>query len=154
MGCHTWFYKKVERTQEEAKQSCLKKLEELKQLYLTTTQEELDIYNYTQEDLQQQLAIINRQIRMVEKNLCQKAVWRHQEESICHYIPEKGFFILDENTHDVFRCFHYPNIKLFSYKDTIDFINNPANKCQLFDNTYADLEIYWKENPNGLISFC
>lgn len=160
MGCHTWFYRKVERTQEEAKQRCLKKLRYAEQLNLKILNDKhyngIDwegYYGYTDESLIKENAVLQRQIRMVEKDLCQRAVWdRQNDEVLKEYVDGKGFY-LEAPFHDVFRRGGYPDDKLFSLEETLAYINNKENYCEIFDDTVETLKQFWELYPDGMICF-
>lgn len=172
MGCHTWFHRKIERTQEEAKENCLqglrKSLESWTEATYNVIYDENDVFvmphpsntirfNYpewTQEYCEHVLAVIKRQIRMVENNLCQRAVWNHQDDKrMTEYIDGKGLYIEDTGYHDVFRKHGYPNIKLFSLEETLEYINNPENKCIIYDWTMDDLKEFWSKYTDAFIDF-
>lgn len=56
---------------------------------------------------------------------------------------------------DVFRTQEPQDIRLKSYQETIDFINNPENKCEknLSDEALNFIKVFWDNEPNGFISF-
>lgn len=153
MGCHTWFYRKIERTQEEAKQSALNKLIRAKDLnwkiFLDRNYKGLDWSHFSDEELLHHNELCDRQIRMINKDLCQRAVWNRQEdETLTLYVDGKGLFI-EVEYHDLFRIGGYPEDKLFSLEETRNFI-----KRNNIEDVYWDLlEKFWIEYPNGLIKF-
>lgn len=150
MGCHTWFYRKIERTQEEAKENCLRGLRKYEELNISILKDR----NYSDESFMHSDAVLKRKIRMVENNLCQRAVWNHQDdEDMTEYIDGKGLYIEDTGYHDVFRKCGYPNTKLFSLEETLEYINNPENNCTIFDWTMDDLKDFWSKYPDAFIDF-
>lgn len=157
MGCHTWAYKKVERTQEEAKQSCLRLLRKSEKLNLNILANRnyngLDWSNWTEDELIKHDSHLKRKMRMVENNFCQRAVWNHQDdENLTKYVDGKGFYI-EVGFHDIFRKYGYPSDKLFSLQETLDYINNPENDCTIYENTIEKLEEFWGKYPDGMIEF-
>lgn len=157
MGCHTWFYRKIERTQKEAKESCLEYLKYSRNLgwkiyknpngYLGIN------WQISKEEQLRYIHLLNRQIRMVSNNYCQKAVWNHQnDEDLVEYVDGKGLYI-EAGFHDVFRKYGYPDDKLFSLKETLEYINNPLNNCVTNDNTLKWLNEFWEKYPDGMIEF-
>ena len=53
----------------------------------------------------------------------------------------------------MFRKYGYPDDKLFSLKETLDYINNPLNKCITNDKTFEWLDEFWNKYPDGMIEF-
>lgn len=158
MGCHTWFYRKIERAQEEAKQSCLSTLKRNRDLawkIYKRPQTFLGIdWNTTKEEQLKSIKIYNRQIKAVSNNYCQRAVWNYQrDDNLTEYVDGKGLYIEDTGFHDTFRRGGYPDDKLFSLAETLKYINNPENKCQVYENTIESLEDFWSKYPDGMIKF-
>ena len=157
MGCHTWFYRKIERTQEEAKQSCLRGLRKSEKLNLNILANRnyngLDWSDWTESELIKCDSYLKRQIRMVENNFCQRAVWNHQnDENLTEYIDGKGFY-METGFHDIFRKYGYPEDKLFSLQETLNYINNPENGCTVYEHTIERLKEFWNKYPDGMIDF-
>lgn len=157
MGCHTWFYRKIERTQEEAKQSCLRGLRKSEKLNLNILANRnyngLDWSDWTESELIKHDSYLKRQIRMVDNNFCKRAVWNHQDdENLTEYIDGKGFY-METDFHDTFRKYGYPENRLFSLQETLDYINNPKNDCTIYENTIEILEEFWNKYPDGMIEF-
>lgn len=158
MGCHTWFYRKIGRTQEEAKQSCLQNLKRGRNLawkiYKNPTSYCNIDWEVTKEYQLNYINLLNRQIRMVSNNLCSKAVWNRQnDEDLTEYIDGRGLYIEDTGFHDVFRKYGYPDDKLFSLEETLNYINSPENKCTIYENTIEHLKEFWNRYPDGIIKF-
>jgi len=157
MGCHTWFYRKKERNQKEAKQSCLRLLRKSEKLNLNILTDGnykgLDWSNWTESELIKHDSYLKRQIRMVKNNFCQRAVWNHQDDkNLTEYIDGKGFY-METGFHDTFRKYGYPEDKLFSLQETLDYINNPKNDCTIYENTIERLKEFWDKYPDGMIEF-
>ena len=158
MGCHTWFYRKIERTQEEAKQSCLRNLKISRNLNWKIYKNPTSYYGINWETSKEKqlnyINCLNKQIRMVSNNLCSRAVWNKQNDTaLTEYIEGKGLYIEDTGFHDVFRRHGYPDDKLFSLQETLDYINNPENNCIVYENTVERLEEFWNKYPEGMIMF-
>ena len=172
MGCHTLFYKPYKISLEEAKMLLL---EQYKQ----------DITHYSDESTDDTIIetrkALQRGIILLENNLLpEEDVW----EDLCklpngqyaHYVKGKGMFA-EADYHDVFRVRNYPKDELFSYEQTIEFINNrladDENSLYFDDDKgtvyFADnlnnnirndkkyalkrLKEFWEEYPNGMICF-
>ena len=154
MGCHTWFYKKSKRTIDEARKIFIdesKKNIKLREEVMLESDEYWEGSGFTKEDSEIWCKIVERQIQMVEKGLCDVAVYNKQPE--ISFITERGFFIEHGEYHDLFRKGGYPETKLYSLKETMDYINDPENHCTVFDFTNERLEEFWKECPDGSIEF-
>jgi hypothetical protein len=162
MGCHTWFYKKVnpQPIYEEVKQYYLKDVDESIKLYQQMIDDTLDANikeaypDWTVEMGMKYLPIFERIKRIVEKNLCQVAVcnrYRHNNH-LTVYANGNFYEYTHDLTHDVFRIGNYPNDNLFSLEDTLSFIEKNKDKIYHyhFNNvTNQDwkeqLEEFWKE---------
>ena len=158
MGCHTWFYRKIERTQEEAKQSCLIKLKRERNLcwkiYKNPTSYLGIDWNTTKNEQLEYISKYNRKIKAVANNFYKRAVWNNQnDKEITIYIDGKGLFIEDTGFHDLFRKGGYPGDMLFSLEETINYINDAENDCSVYPTTIQKLEEFWKKYPRGLIEF-
>lgn len=158
MGCHTWFYRKIERSQEEAKQSCLSTLKRNRNLAWKIYKRPQTYFgidwNTTKEKQLKSIKIYNRQIKAVSNNYYQRAVWNYQrDDNLTKYVDGKGLYIEDTGFHDTFRRGDYPDDKLFSLAETLEYINNPENKCQVYENTIERLEDFWSKYPDGMIEF-
>lgn len=162
MGCHTWFYRKIERTQKEANESCIKGLKKSRRLlwkiFKNPTgyrginwEEDCDS---SKEKCLQSINIINRKIKAIYNKYYQKAVWNHQsDKELTIYIVNKRLFIEDTEFHDVFRKYGYPEDKLFSLEETLKYINDPEKNCTIYDNTIEKLKEFWNKYPDGMIKF-
>jgi len=154
MGCHTWFYKKSKRTIEEAREIFIdeaKKNIKLHHEVMLEPDEYWEDSGFTKEDSEIWCKVVERQIQIVEKGLCNVAVYNKQPE--ISFMTESGFFIEHEGYHDLFRKGGYPDIKLYSLEETLEYINDEENNCRVFENTVERLEEFWKECPDGAIEF-
>ena len=171
MGCHTWFYRKVERSYQEAKkiwiETQLNNMETWKRSLIDNSDSEfskelLEAYpEWTLEYCIHSLKVSERRLRMVEAGLCQKAVMNKQPDSVSIFIEGKGFYVEDSENdkmpHDLFRIYGYPTEKLFSLEETISFIEkykseHPDQIC-LYDYSIDKLVDFWKKYPDGMIDF-
>lgn len=165
MGCHTWFYKPLEKVIEydiirEVVMKELKESIDLNQRWVDDPNdpeylEMVAIYtDWTPEYINHCLSIYKRQYQMVKKGLCREAVVRkYCTYKDYEYIPGKGFFI-DADFHDLFRYHVYDSeIRLFSMEETVAFISNVNNNCTITDRTERRLKEFWSKYPNGFIEF-
>lgn len=61
---------------------------------------------------------------------------------------------LDCGVHDLFRYRVYDSeIVLKSLEETLEFIADKDNNCEVFDYTIKKLEEFWEKYPNGRIEF-
>lgn len=168
MGCHTWFYKKIEGpTNEEVKTKLLERIDKeidfLERLVVNRSSIDEDLLEaypeWTPEYAQQQFPyweelrskIINGEMGISE--LCDLYSEMSFDE-ITEYVEGRGWFVSSrELPHDVFRKHGYPEDRLFSLEESLAYINNPENKCVVYEETVEDLEKFWKEHPEGMINF-
>ena len=158
MGCHTWHYRKVERTQEEANENCIKSLKKSRRLiwkifgnptgYGGINWEEN--CGSTKEDCLQRVKVINRQIKAILNGYCQRAVWNHQDDDeITIYIDGKGLYIEDTGYHDAFRLGGYLEDKLFSYEETMKYLEDKDSEIRYGSTARLHPEI---PMVNGLVN--
>ena len=169
MGCHTWFYKKINVSYEEAKEIYIKNTTESidrleKWLNNPTSEEYLEVVEdypeYTLEYMVKELAIYKRKRRIVEKGLCKEAVLRSYFDptfkTTFKYIKGKGHF-QSLDWCDIFRIGNYPEDRLFSLEETLDFIKRNEDKIYDYNNNKTTwlfkLEQFWKDYPDGMVSF-
>ena len=158
MSCHTWFYRKIERTQEEANESCLKSLKKSRKLcwkifknptgYRGINWEE--DCGSTREECAKRLMVLNRKIKAIYSGYYQRAVWNHQDDDeITIYIEGKGLYVEDTGYHDAFRLGGYPDDKLFSYEETIKYLEDKDSEIR-----YGSTARLHSEIPmiNGLVN--
>lgn len=163
MGCHTLFYKPYKISLEEAKTLLL---EQYKQ----------DITYYSSESTDdaiiETVKALRRGIILLENDLLpEEDIWEDllklPNGQYAHYVKGKGMFA-EADYHDVFRVWYYPDIELFSFNETIEFINtrlsisrdkvyfaDNLNSHKRNDKKYAlkRLRQFWEEYPNGMICF-
>jgi len=169
MGCHTWFYKKVDVNYEEVKAKVIVHYEEEISLLDKMINESLDkdlleVYpEFTIEYGLKNKPIIERKLSIIRKNLCKEAVCRRyrHEDNLTDYINGKGFYTTkNDMQHDLFRIGNYPEDKLFSLTETLDFIEKNKDKIHSYyfnkvqNKDYKQqLEEFWKTYPDGMIRF-
>jgi hypothetical protein len=61
---------------------------------------------------------------------------------------------IDCGTHDLFRYRVYDSeIVLKSFDETMDFIKDEKNNCEVFEDTNKYLKDFWDKYPDGRIEF-
>lgn len=165
MGCHTWFYKKIETPT----------IDEIKSVLISRWKHELDFLNklindrssidpelleaypeWTVEYAEKskvywETAITTIDSRLIDEELCD--LYCDSVDDITIYVDGRGWFSEVDEFHDVFRKYGYPDDMLFSFEQTMDYINNPDNKCETYDYTEKTLKEFWEKYPDGLIEF-
>lgn len=171
MGCHTWFYKKVDVNYEEVKAEVIYHYEEEISLLdkmindrESLDKDILDAYpEFTIEYGLKNKPIAERKLSIIRKNLCKEAVCRRyrHDDKLTDYVTGKGFYITtDDLYHDLFRIGNYPVDKLFSLEETLDFIEKNKDKIHSFyfnkiqnKDFKQQLEDFWQKYPDGMIDF-
>lgn len=188
MGTHTNFYKKLNLTQEEAKQNCLVKLNRDREYLLSEKGywsiinkelncfveeyiEELNSSKLSEKDKQNILSstkllsikdkdflleVIDRKIKMVENNLCQRAVWNNlwfpideYHDKVYEYIDGKGLYIdLDEEFMYQFKCNFWNDRIFFSYEEVMKELKDGLEVDYEF---IVKIKEFWKKYPDGII---
>lgn len=133
MGCHTWFYRKIERTQEEANESCLRLLKTARNCHWKifrrpTSYRGIDWTedNYTTKETSlNHINVLNRQIKAIHNGNYQRAVWNKQgDDDLTQYVDGRGLYIEDTGFHDAFRRGGYPEDMLFSLEETLKYMED------------------------------
>lgn len=171
MGCHTWFYKPINVSYDDAKKQYLKYqykwIDDANRMINNPTNDDLEFIKayseFTVDYLQHTIEISKRCIRLVDNGYCKLAVMNK-------YCYEKSFnntiFLSDKNQmyvsidefHDIFRTVKYPTNKLFNFNDTLEFIQKIKN-TKLYYSHLSDYDViqkiqeYWSKYPNGMIDF-
>lgn len=162
MSCHTWFYKRVDMSYEEAREMVLKSMEEMvdwlegpeytKMLAEALEEDPYDTYISSMSDC---LPVFKRQLRMIKAGLCKEAVMNKVPDH--EYINGKMYTGVEEYG-NIFRVYDYPEDILWSYEDCMLFIENR----RLIEGTRVDmrhpnwqeeLKKFWQEYPDGFIRF-
>ena len=160
MGCHTWFYQKVNRTQEAAIELYLQGIEEDINTWRDTTSiKELNIDGIDDNFISFYLSVLERRKRIVSKGLCKRAVWNHyQSDKLFEYIDGKGLYIDNNITHDIIRVRDYPEIKFFSFEEMLKWIESQrnaekANTAHITQQEIHTLKEYWNNYPDSMVCF-
>ena len=156
MGCHTWCAYKAERSIEEGRRLFIfdmeKNIKSCQEMLNNPDDECRVAYEWTSEQLERCLKVYERQLRMVNRGLCNVAVMNKQPEH-SYYFPDKGFFINTEEFGNQFRIKGYPEDLIFSKQECLDFIERNRDKIQFFDSTYERLDEFWHRYPDGFMHF-
>ena len=170
MSCHTWCAKKVDRSIVDARKLWIAKRRKWIKDWQSITYNVLcdengvfmmehpsnefrSIYpEYTQEKCIWFLKLYKRQLRMVEKGLCNVAVMNDQPEH-SYYRPGKGFFVNLPDHGNQFRIGNYPEDWLYSREECAEFIEKNKDKIRFYDNTEESLNDFWTKYPDGSIHF-
>ncbi len=185
MGCHTWEHTKTPLTYKDVLPKVIETyrwLVKIAEEYVNDITPDDELYLWgdcTKEEAIQLLDIRKRQIRMIEKGLCQKAVMRKYADETCgeydgcrvsRYCDSNGYLYRDVNDVWVkFRCKHYPNDELHSAEEAKQFYLNPDNKCYVNNHEFKypmmgkypelDKEVldsidnFFEKYPEGMITF-
>ncbi len=159
MGCHTWFKVKVDRTLGEARKKWIDKqceyIDMWKRIRADPKDDSRVTYNWSQQMCDWALSVHERQLRMVEKGLCNLAVMNNQPDDECgqsYYFVNGGLYCEPEGfPHDIFRVGDYPEDNLLSFDETINFCEK--NDVKLSQEKIDRLKDFWDKNQNGLICF-
>ena len=177
MGCHTWFYRKVEINYEECREEVLQYFNESikntkKFIYNRKSSKKvkwyLENYKYPIDKARRDLALYKRKKRIVYKGLCKEATMRFYSRiygdkgigAFLTYINGKGIFAFDNGKmpHDLFRIHNFPEYILCSLEETLKFIQDRkdgityyhSTKTKTFDELIRE---FWGKYPDGIIKF-
>lgn len=164
MGCHTWTYTKLEPqpTWEDIKKNVIEQFEDEVSFgeQLMNDRESinpklLEAYPEWNYEFGQRLKDINeRRLRLVKNDRCKEACYNRYDTKDFSYNYANGiYYVKVRGFHDMFRRNGYPNDKLFSLQETLDYINNKDNNCTVYEDTIELLEAFWSTCPNGMIDF-
>ena len=95
------------------------------------------------------IKIYERQIRMIEKGLCNCAVYKRMNG----FFVNGNYYVDSNEFHDVFRKYGYPETILTSYDETIKYIEDKKNECSTYEYTHIRLKEFWDKYPDGIITF-
>lgn len=162
MGCHTWFYRKIDVSIDEARTNVIshrnESIEQFEdEIKKIKNPNHITKYGISKEDATHVIEVFKRQVRMIKKGLCNCAVFNKFDRGrITVYIKGVGLYEEVDDFFDIFRVGGYPDDKLFTFDDTIDYISKKENGCYLdkpFDKVVSDLKRFWTKYPNGMIEF-
>lgn len=163
MGCHTWFYKRVEGiSREEAADIVIQGFtEEVFCINSIIAEGEKSGKNLLETILGWSLEFALEQREIYEGYIAKAQSGDFTDEwifTVCdlgqegYYIPGKGWYEeSDDLPHNLFRQDGYPDDCLLSLEETLEFIKR--HNCETYDYTEKGLQDYWREYPNGMINF-
>jgi len=160
MGCHTWFWQRIERSFDDAKENYhiakTKELDSLQRCIDSPTKDDIEmaqIYSWTSSHLRDWIADIEQEMDIVASGYRQCIMWENQpdtdDESVV-YVKDAGFYRRCKDKGDTFRTVHTEE-KLFCYDQTIHFCDK--NGIELNSNQIKSLKDFWDEYPEGMIDF-
>jgi hypothetical protein len=165
MGCHTWFYKKIDTPPyEEMKKFVIdtynRSINDLTcWIDNPTDVEYLEMFEaypeWTIEFITTWRDTDKRRVRMIEADLCKQAVMNKfcmNGDKLTEFYNGNLYDDVD-GYHDIFRKYGYPEDRLFSLEETLEYINDPKNDCDTYDKTIELLTKFWFEYPDGMITF-
>jgi hypothetical protein len=160
MGCHTWFYQRVERTFEEAKELALNEQKEIIQDWEnknSKTDETCIAYGWNELTIQETLWYHKSLLRQIENN-DEFTIWQNQPESLSYYNPVTKLFYVEGVTHDIMRVRNYPDIKFFSFEEMNKWIEEHKNHDEyntsgVTEEEINDLKEYWTKHPDSMVCF-
>ena len=170
MGCHTWFYKKMETqpTLQECKDMVIRILQEEIQScqdYIDGKEDDEDMLRiWEQYDPQELLKEYRESLNRVNNNdeefIFEEAThviyMKDWEAGVVIY--HKGdFYVSARNLpHDIFRTWGYPEDVLESYEDFENFIathDYALSQYDTLEETKQAMKKFWDDYPDGLVEF-
>jgi hypothetical protein len=159
MGCHTWFFRKIESPPKETiikvvGEFISKELDFLNRLI--NDRESIDnnlLESYPEKNIQ---FLLDEQNRLNNGSMSDEELndyYCSQASNLIEYVEGRGFYSDGTGFHDLFRKHGYPDDKLFSYEETLAYINDPKNECTVCDWTNDKLKEFWEKFPDGMIQF-
>ena len=162
MGCHTWYSKRVERSEEEARNFAIENI--LEQIESAKDGQRNPEENHPDIDYVHWQKWAERVLRMLRNGLLTGAMWRLQPERPSAYVNGKYWVVIDE-FHDGFRT-DYNDTWLFSLEETLKYIedndehiyyndvwNDKTAKQILKEKKLKRVFEFWEKYPNGSIHF-
>jgi hypothetical protein len=153
MGCHTWFYKKLNSKEEELKKEILFKLYELRKTFIKNKK----LLSYITNDI----------FKIKNKKMSKKFLYK-----IYVNIPHDNLKTIFNNNiyekvnefHDLFRTNDYNSPILISFEETLNFINlNNLKGISYFSEEekriiteepdFKKIKEFWNKYPDGIIEF-
>ena len=96
--------------------------------------------------------------RMIENGYCKVAVCKRYEHNnklsnLNQYVNGEFYISTNSLPHDLFRRHDYPEDKLFSLKETMNFVEDWTPMLSFTENWEDNVKKFWLENPDGMIEF-
>lgn len=167
MGCHTWFYKKVDYPVDTIKDKAVKYLqEEIDSCKFYIEQDFTDGY-VIKEDFENSLKYHQRVLDWVNKGWINEAAAKIVSflDGVTYSNNTKCFY-KDANYHDIFRRGGYPDHELHSLEETLQYLEKYDGEISyqstIFDETPREelknraierLKEFWEKYPDGMIDF-
>lgn len=89
----------------------------------------------------------------VTKDNLLQSLYASWSPELITYVEEKGWYRETGDFHDVFRKYGYPEDRLFSLEETLNYISDTKNECVVYDYTENKLKEFWEKYPNAMIQF-
>lgn len=167
MGCHTWFYTKInpqpswEDIKEDNKDRILKEIKCLETIIDRTMDEELlEAYpEWTKEYGEKHIVIAQEELEDLLNTDNDKLKYYYRYKSnvlgtLTVYDKNKNLFYNNNNMpHGLFRIGGYPDDRLFSLEETLAYLDKNKEFITTYDYTIESVTKFWNENPEGLIEF-
>jgi hydroxymethylpyrimidine pyrophosphatase-like HAD family hydrolase len=179
MGCHTWFFKPYNISKDKVRNNVINTYKRSIKFYdnMINHRDKIDLElletypEWTIDYGIKQKAIVERQLKIVKKGLCEIAIYNKYHTSnynVTSYNCKKQIFYISSNDlpHDVFRIGDYPDDILFSLEETLKYLedndDNIYYTSTCFDKTdrnilkqeaIKQLVKFWKKYPEGMINF-
>lgn len=162
MGCHSWFFFRTERAEEEIRALAKKSVEKTSSW---ADVNQMQIEAPTQWDTTERKWVNHMKKR---RQILEFGTWNQIMELACESLPDVAHVYMGQiyesaDYHNLFRVYGYPTNVLTSMKATKAFIakwqREKPNFISLDEPTagwpgsMAKLEEFWGKYPNGLIHF-
>lgn len=159
MGCHTWCYKKINRSFEEAKLIALERITISIHEWANMPEEDLielrEMYEPDRFIVKNIISHRRLLIKRILNNKREKYVWDWQPEMI--HNTKHGNYYGDNNSlpYDIFRAWTYPTNQFFSFEEIETWIKkNEEVRCEkLTPEQWEYLRKFWIEYPDGMMKF-
>lgn len=172
MGCHTWFYDKMnpQPTYEECKQHMLESInnnieiitgkaefeDEIEKKILTDYLNEIvSIFGTVERTLE----YFQRLSKHIQEDKAVEAVKKKYQPYGNLIMYHNGIFYEEKEglPHDVFRNHEYPDDVLTCYEDFEEFWNThkcfPRKGSKAEEDVKTKMKKFWEEHPEGIVTF-
>lgn len=180
MGCHTWFFKKIESPTSEVivkfvKERVSEELDFLNRLINDRESIDVDLLEiypewdieYAKKNIPIWEAIYDfaNGVKIdfsifpeyffpdVPEDELLESLYSSFMPGIITFIKGRGWYSECDDYHDVFRKYGYPENMIFSLEETLEYIKDPKNECVVYDYTERRIREFWEKYPNGMINF-